>query len=810
MGWSVLCRKIMSSLKYCTTSLPKTTVLLLLLLSALVQCSSGLDTDGLLLLSFKLSILQDPQRVLESWSPNDETPCSWRGVTCATILTPPENIYCPRVIGLALPNSQLLGSIPANLGMIEHLQSLNLSNNSLNGSLPQSLFNATELRFLDLAFNRIPGVLPETVSQLSNLQVLNLSENALAGKIPSNLASLRNLTAISLKSNYFSGEIPSGFEAVEVLDLSLNLINGSLPSDFGGDSLRYFNVSRNGLSGEIPADFAEKIPDNATIDLSFNNLTGKIPESRVLLNQETESFRGNPDLCGEETKTPCPIPSSASSNSPDGSAPNSPPAFAAIPRTLNSSNPDAMSPGSRNGHSTKSQTGLKPATIAGIVAGDVAGIAVIAMVFLYIYRLRKKKKDKVANVDVTTLKKEANPVVTDWSSSSSESRGFTRWACLRNKKGEPNEHSSDSTSSESEENQAEQNGPGSKGHESKRQTEPEQQSKGGTLVTVDGEKELELETLLKASAYILGATGSSIMYKAVLEDGSSLAVRRIGEQSVDRFKDFENQIRLVAKLAHPNLVRIRGFYWGIDEKLIIYDFVPNGSLANARYRKVGSSPCHLPWEARLRIAKGVARGLGYLHEKKHVHGNLKPTNILLGADMEPKIGDFGLERLLSGDTSYKIGSSTRNFGSKRSTASRDSFQDFALGPSPGPSPSPSSMGTSPYHAPESLRSLKPHPKWDVYSFGVILLELITGKVVVVDELGQGLGLSVDDPNRAFRMADMAIRGELEGKEEPLLALFKLGYSCASPVPQKRPPMKEALQVLEKFPCSSSSSYYYGH
>lgn len=225
---------------------------------------------------------------------------------------------------------------------------------------------------------------------------------------------------------------------------------------------------------------------------------------------------------------------------------------------------------------------------------------------------------------------------------------------------------------------------------------------------------------------------------------------------------------------------------------------------------MGSSPCHLPWEARLRIAKGVARGLGYLHEKKHVHGNLKPTNILLGADMEPKIGDFGLERLLSGDTSYKIGSSTRNFGSKRSTASRDSFQDLALGPSPGPSPSPSAMGTSPYHAPESLRSLKPHPKWDVFSFGIILLELITGKVVVVDELGQGLGLSIDDPNRAFRMADMAIRGELEGKEEPLLALFKLGYSCASPVPQKRPAMKEALQVLEKFPCSPSSSYYYGH
>ena len=222
---------------------------------------------------------------------------------------------------------------------------------------------------------------------------------------------------------------------------------------------------------------------------------------------------------------------------------------------------------------------------------------------------------------------------------------------------------------------------------------------------------------------------------------------------------------------------------------------------------MGSSPCHLPWEIRLKIAKGVARGLAHLHEKKHVHGNLKPSNILLGNDMEPKIGDFGLERLVTGDTSYKAGISARNFGSKRSTASRDSFQDLTIGPSP--SPSPSSVGVSPYHAPESLRSLKPNPKWDVYSFGVILLELLTGKVIVLDDLTQGTGIVVEDKSRALRMADVAIRTDVEGKEESLLACFKLGYSCVSPIPNKRPAMKEVLQVLEKVPSSTSSSNYYG-
>lgn len=110
--------------------------------------------------------------------------------------------------------------------------------------------------------------------------------------------------------------------------------------------------------------------------------------------------------------------------------------------------------------------------------------------------------------------------------------------------------------------------------------------KGGSLVTVDGETELELDTLLKASAYILGASGESIVYKAVLENGTAYAVRRIGENGPERFKDFESQVRAIAKLKHQNLVRVRGFYWGDDEKLVIYDYVPNGSLSSTGYSKL--------------------------------------------------------------------------------------------------------------------------------------------------------------------------------------------------------------------------------
>ncbi|KAL0332186.1 UNVERIFIED_CONTAM: Receptor protein kinase-like protein [Sesamum calycinum] len=114
----------------------------LLLLGAPVL---GLNNDGLLLMSFKYSVLSDPFGVLQGWNYNDETPCSWNGVTCGT---PGSADAYFRVTALSLPDSGLLGSVPATLGMIEHLRSLNLSNNSINGSIPPRYLMLLSFRFL--------------------------------------------------------------------------------------------------------------------------------------------------------------------------------------------------------------------------------------------------------------------------------------------------------------------------------------------------------------------------------------------------------------------------------------------------------------------------------------------------------------------------------------------------------------------------------------------------------------------------------------------------------------------------------------
>lgn len=487
-----------------------------------------------------------------------------------------------RVISLVLPNMQLVGTLVPELGLIEHLRHVELSGNSLNGTVPITFFNATELRVLALADNLITGEIPAPVpGRLTNLQVLNLSANGIVGKVPDGITLLPNLTFLSLSNNYLSGEIPSGgFASLESLDLSSNLINGSIPADLGTKNLKLLNLSSNRLTGKIPPELGLPFLANATIDISFNNLTGQIPQTAVFLNQRESAFAGNEDLCGKPLlEKPCTIPSTLS-NPPNSTESKSPPAIAVMPK---------IAPGDTNSTTpsdTSGRRGLHPIAILAIAIGDVAGIAILFLIFLYVYQIKKRRgqvqeqhqekrisssNDRefgVAKIERGAKEEQSLPPI--------KTKGLSCCGNNNTIEEETDESSESSAWSDRDEIQIK-----------KGETEDINSKSlidGATLVTVDGERELEMETLLKASAYILGATGSSIVYKAVLSDSTALAVRRIGESScVTRFKDFDAQVKVLAKFKHPNVLRIRGFYWGADEKLLIHEYAVNGSLANISF-----------------------------------------------------------------------------------------------------------------------------------------------------------------------------------------------------------------------------------
>lgn len=208
----------------------------------------------------------------------------------------------------------------------------------------------------------------------------------------------------------------------------------------------------------------------------------------------------------------------------------------------------------------------------------------------------------------------------------------------------------------------------------------------------------------------------------------------------------------------------------------------------------------LSWSIRLQITKGIARGLMYLHEyspKKYVHGDLNPSNILLGPSMEPKIADFGLGRLVN------IAGGTPTLQSSRMTSEKTQQKQASSVPSEISSVSVS-IALSYYQAPESLKAVKPSQKWDVYSYGVILLEMITGRSALVQmstsemDLVQWIQQCIDDKKPLIDILDPYLAQEAD-KEDEIIAVLKIAMACVHLSPEKRPTMRHVCDTLDRLP-----------
>lgn len=751
-----------------------TKILLLLLLLALpLPAALALTAEGLALLTFKAAATDDPHSALSRWSESDQDPCRWPGVICANASSSAPSA-APRVVGLAVAGKNISGYIPSELGSLLFLRRLNLHGNRLSGVIPAALSNASSLHSLYLYGNRLTGGLPVALCDLPHLQNLDVSGNALSGELPLDLRGCRSLQRLVLSRNAFTGELPAGvwpeMPNLHQLDLSSNAFNGSIPPDLGElpRLAGTLNLSHNHFSGVVPPELG-RLAATVTLDLRFNNLSGAIPQTGSLASQGPTAFLNNPGLCGYPLQVPCrAVP-------PPTESPTPPATTTPLPSTASSDRHQPI------------RTGL----IALISVADAAGVALVGVILVYMYW---KVKDRKGH--------------RDGGGDDSSKSGLCR--CMLWRHG-----GSDSSDASSGDGDGEGKYSGGEGE----------------LVAMDRGFRVELDELLRSSAYVLGKGGKGIVYKVVVANGTTpVAVRRLGGGGggADRCKEFAAEARAVGRVRHPNVVRLRAYYWSADEKLVVTDFVGNGNLTTALRGRPGQTV--LSWSARLKIAKGAARGLAYLHEsspRRFVHGEVKPSNILLDADFTAHVADFGLARLLA-----VAGCAPDGPPSTGGAGLLGGAIPYVKPPAPGTGPDRFGAGGG-YRAPEARApGAKPTQKWDVFSFGVVLLELLTGRGPAADHASPSTSASFSAPVSGSTATDRSGSGEHGGGAVPevvrwvrrgfeedvrplaemvdpallrgpalpkkeVVAAFHVALQCTESDPELRPRMKAVADSLEK-------------
>ncbi|XP_027329711.1 probable LRR receptor-like serine/threonine-protein kinase IRK [Abrus precatorius] len=672
---------------------------------------------------------------------------------------------------LDLSNNRFSGQVPYSIGNLQSLKMLNFSANGFTGNLPESMANCTRLLALDVSRNSMSGGLPTWIFKsdldkvlvsenrpsgslkgplfslaevaVQSLQVLDLSHNTFSGEITSAVAGLSSLQVLNLANNSLKGPIPAAIGELKTcssLDLSYNKLNGSIPWEIGGavslkelileknfligkiptsvencSLLTTLILSKNWLSGPIPAAIA-KLINLQSVDLSFNNLTGNLPKQLANLpnlltfNLSHNNLQGELPAGGFFNTI---SPSSVTGNpSLCGSAVNkSCPAVLPKPIVLNPNTSTDSGPGSLPPNLGHKRIIL---SISALIAIGAAAVIVIGVISITVLNLRVR---------------------------TSTSRSA---AALAFSAGDEFSHS------------------------------PTTDANSGKLVMFSGEPDFSsgAHALLNKDCE-LGRGGFGAVYQTVLRDGRSVAIKKLTVSSlVKSQEDFEREVKKLGKVRHQNLVELEGYYWTTSLQLLIYEYVSGGSLY--KHLHEGSGGNFLSWNERFNVILGTAKALAHLHHSNIIHYNIKSTNVLIDSYGEPKVGDFGLARLLPMLDRYVLSSKIQS----------------ALG----------------YMAPEfACKTVKITEKCDVYGFGVLVLEIVTGKrpveymeddVVVLCDMVRG----ALEEGRVEECIDERLQGKFPAEEA--IPVMKLGLICTSQVPSNRPDMGEVVNILELIRCPS--------
>ncbi|KAK7340332.1 hypothetical protein VNO77_21034 [Canavalia gladiata] len=298
----------------------------------------------------------------------------------------------------------------------------------------------------------------------------------------------------------------------------------------------------------------------------------------------------------------------------------------------------------------------------------------------------------------------------------------------------------------------------------------------GEMAKLFTAEELQRATDNYNKSRFLGQGGYGTVYKGMLPDGTIVAVKKSKQIERNQIETFVNEVVILSQINHRNIVKLMGCCLEIEAPLLVYEFIPNGTLSHHIHRKDHESS--LPWESRLRIACEVAGAVAYMHFAASIpiyHRDIKPTNILLDSNFSAKVSDFGTSRSVPLDKTHLT---------------------TAVG------------GTFGYIDPEYFQSSQFTDKSDVYSFGVVLVELITGRkpISFLDEdEGQNLiaqFISSMKENQLSQILDARVLKEV--KEDDILAIANLAMRCLRLNGKKRPTMKEVSAELEALIKAQSS------
>ncbi|XP_015885526.2 protein STRUBBELIG-RECEPTOR FAMILY 8 [Ziziphus jujuba] len=603
--------------------------------------------------------------------------------------------------------------------------SIDISGLGLNGTLGYLLSNLLSLRKFDLSNNKIQETIPYQLPP--NLTSLNLANNNLTGNLPYSISSMVYLNYLNFSGNSLSqsiGDILANLAGLGTLDLSFNNFSGDLPNSFSSISnLSSLYVQNNQLTGTL--NVLTGLP-LATLNVANNHFTGWIP--RELTSIRTFVYDGNSFDNG-----PAPPP-----------PPYIPPPSGRSRGSRNHSKSGSHAPDSDH-EASHSDGGLTVGALAGIILGSVfVGLAVLLALAFCIRKNKKKAKGARTpresfsvgsnNVDTQMQEQRVKPMasITDLKPPPAEKVMGER---LQGKNGSVKRIKSPITA---------------------------------TSYTVAS---LQTATNSFNQEYLIGEGSLGRVYRAEFPNGKIMAIKKIDNAalSLQEEDDFLEAVSNMSRLRHPNIVTLVGYCAEHGQRLLVYEYVGNGSLHDMlHFAEEGSKT--LTWNARVRVALGTARALEYLHEvclPSVVHRNFKSANILLDEELNPHLSDCGLA---------------------------------ALNPNTERQVSTQMVGSFGYSAPEFALSGVYTVKSDVYSFGVVMLELLTGRkpldssrVRSEQSLVRWATPQLHDIDALAKMVDPSLNGMYPAKS--LSRFADIIALCVQPEPEFRPPMSEVVQAL---------------